>query len=362
MVGTASNRIQAGTIQARQNLIAAAWPGLERADEAGQGKQRRRPKRGDHQDEEIARWRAVAFLGTKKLGQQIGLHRLADELSFGGGTDGGGPGPNHGGTIISPVIGRMPRSHPIRRSAIHRLAMVSRLTIGTMGPLIRMPRPWASQKAGNGGLIGRLGPALTGQVETAKDALRRDAAGQQNGIGLGLMGFADQNEGAANRAAPIKAAAARPGSGRNGRSAAPRPARPAPREDGRPRSTVRRPTGGRSPPASNRWRPAFWPRFVLELDTDVVAALQHLMRRLGETQLVAVDRRNGSDAGQEQGEGESDQQDIGPPVAGQAFHSGRSEGSNHNMYNGKFFNLMENPPDGNETQWRRPRRHGGRRY
>ena len=55
---------------------------------------------------------------------------------------------------------------------------------------------------------------------------------------------------------------------------------------------------------------------VLEMDVDILAALDHLLGRLRETRLVAVDRRNLKEAGQEGEQRKDDQQSGRAPVRG----------------------------------------------
>jgi len=64
---------------------------------------------------------------------------------------------------------------------------------------------------------------------------------------------------------------------------------------------------------------------VLEADVDIVAALEHLLGGLGETRLVAIERRDGEEAGQKRDEAERDQPRRGAAMRGRREIGDRAE-------------------------------------
>ena len=58
------------------------------------------------------------------------------------------------------------------------------------------------------------------------------------------------------------------------------------------------------------------PLLLADPDADIVAGVQHLLRRLGEAGLVAVGRRQGEEAGQPQQQAEQHQRQARPALQG----------------------------------------------
>jgi hypothetical protein len=137
----------------------------------------------------------MAFLRAHQFGQQIAFDRLADEGALGGGADGDHPGSDEGHhqqkTEDRPQAAQ-PGGAAIGNDktedgekADHRQDRPLDQDAKSLG----QPECQGRSKAGP-----RRAVALGG-VEPGKSSLGSHAAGQQNRVGLRLMGLADQNQG-----------------------------------------------------------------------------------------------------------------------------------------------------------------------
>ncbi|MGY4505244.1 hypothetical protein ACVWYH_009201 [Bradyrhizobium sp. GM24.11] len=169
---------------------------------------------------------------------------------------------------------------------------------GKRGPEDRGPAP---------GRMGFVLGALPGQIGACHRPHRGDHAEQQHGVGLGEPRLDAEQHGGAHqkpgkhRGAPRHEAKRRPIGHEHGADRPKQrrqPVDPDPefslRQLQRSRDFDRR---GLQPVDADRFLVA---HVLLEADVDIIAALDHLLGGLRKARLVAIDRRNGEEAGQEQ--------------------------------------------------------------
>ena len=160
------------------------------------------------------------------------------------------------------------------------------------------------------------GPARLA-VNPAERQLRRRYQPEQRGVGLGEMRFRDQRQ---------RSRQQRRAQERGGISHQMAPEREGQKNRG-DRAEERRqavgPDGALFGAAQGRHRQRLEPidsgglavaRLVLEADAEIIAALDHLARRLGEARLVAVGHRQRVHSGQVKAEAQQSQERVRPPA------------------------------------------------
>ncbi len=178
--------------------LATPFPGHR---QGGDRQQRGRPQGGQQQGEIGAGFAAMAFLGAEQLGQQVGLDRGADELALRGVADRPGPGrydhgnqhqPGQRAQALEPGPGAIgDRDRENGQDADHRH---------------HRPLDQDADRLGQPEQHGRAParPFLALEIEQRQGALRQHDRGQLHGIGLGLMGFVDQQETGGQQGRPVQ--------------------------------------------------------------------------------------------------------------------------------------------------------------
>ena len=218
---------------------------------------------------------------------------------------------NHGSTSSSiqttPVNGRSARIQRAERSRIDSATAVKPTNIRISGPLTSTPAAIAVHRiAGSRQPAGRAGRAAFAEIDARHGAHRRDRTGKQHRVGLGEPRLNAEHQrtchhqGGEQRRAAADESERRPIGQQHAGDRAGKRRQPIEPDGGVGLRHAERPArfdrGGLQPVDADRLLVA---HLVLETDVDVVAAFDHLLGGLGKARLVAVDRRDLEEAGQE---------------------------------------------------------------